>query len=66
MKNKINDYKKKGQITTLIKYKKNDITEFGLNKDNIKNEKNLNLINNMKLAMEKELNKKEEIEEKII
>ena len=65
LKNKINDYKKKGQITTLIKYKKNDITEFGLNKDNIKNEKNLNLINNMKLAMEKELNKREEIEEKI-
>ena len=65
LKNKINDYKKKGQITTLIKFKKNDITEFGLNKDNIKNEENINLINNMKIAIDKESNKKDEIEEKI-
>jgi len=65
LKKKTNEYKKKGQITMIIKFKANDITEFGLNKDNVKDEKNIQLLNTMKAASDKSLNKKEEIQEKI-
>ena len=65
LKKKMNDYKKKGQVTMIIKFKANDITEYGLNKDNVKDEKNIKLINTMKPANDKTSNKKEEIQEKI-
>ena len=64
-KKKINDYKKKGQLAMIIKYKPSVITEFGLNQDNVKDEKNINLINNMKTAINQTQNKKEEIQEKL-
>ena len=65
LKKKINDYKKKGQIIMIIKYKANDNNEVVSNKDSAKNEKNISSKNSMKTGNNKTQNKKEEIEEKI-
>jgi len=66
LKSKINDYKRKGQIITCVKYKINRITEYGLNEENIKEKNNANLIKNMKSEIEKNLNKnQQEIKEEL-
>ena len=65
IKNKINSYKKKGQIITSVKYKMNDITEYGLNEENIKDKNNISLIKTLKNTLDKNLNKKDEIKESL-
>ena len=68
LKNKINEYKNKGQIIMSIKYKCNnyDMGGFGTKNDNINNSY---FLKNMKSKIEKELNinepKKEEIKEEL-
>ena len=63
LKKKLNDYKKKGQIIMSIKYKMNNITEFGLNEENIKDKNNIIIIDAIKSTIDKALNKKDEIKE---
>ena len=57
LKKRVNDYKKKGQITMSIKYKATDNTGFGLNNDVIQKNNNINILKTMKTAIDQALKK---------